>query len=110
MRQLETEAVESFEPTGERDVSGCPFHRARPLLAPDDELVLPRHKRIVAGYSTNELGATEFRVDSGDKEIVFDEPELFAFGEGLVKQSRFVAQSATTWGTGYAWPRVRELL
>ncbi|MGH2396626.1 MAG: hypothetical protein ACRDFW_06490 [bacterium] len=35
---------------------------------------------------------------------------MFAFGETLAKQSRFVARTATTWGNGYDWPRVQELL
>jgi hypothetical protein len=41
---------------------------------------------------------------------VFDESALFAFGETLTKYARFVAGTATDWGNGYEWPRVRELL
>lgn len=82
----------------------------RAWLAADDELVLPKHKRVFIQYVDAESGATELRLYYGDKEISFDEPELFGFGEGLAKQSRFVASTATTWGENYEWPRIRELL
>ena len=55
-------------------------------------------------------GETELHLYYAEKELVFDEPELFAFGEGLAQQARFVAKTATTWGEGYDWPRVQELL
>jgi hypothetical protein len=76
----------------------------------ETELFFPMHKRVIAQYATGESGATELRLYYGDKEISFDEPELFAFGESLARQSRFVAGSATSWGDGYEWSRVRELL
>jgi hypothetical protein len=79
-------------------------------LEAQHELVFPAHKRITANYSSNAEGARELHLQYGEKEIVFDEPELFAFGEGLARHSRFVASSATTWGEGYDWPRVSELL
>ena len=41
---------------------------------------------------------------------MFDEPDLFAFGEALVRHGSFVAKDSTTWGEGYDWPRMRELL
>ena len=79
-------------------------------LAATDELVLPKHKRVFVQYVDGENGARELRLYYGDKEISFDEPELFDFGEGLAKQSRFMAGDATTWGANYDWPRMRELL
>src|SRR5262245_6662405 len=97
----------------EPEASRCPMHAMRlqsDALQPDDELVLPKPKRMAASYSTNEQGATELHLYYGEKEILFDEPELFAFGEGLAKQTSFPAVSATSWGAGYEWPRVRELL
>lgn len=45
-----------------------------------------------------------------DKEISFDEPELFAFGETLAKQTCFRAGDATGWGYGYGWDQVLPLL
>ena len=82
----------------------------RTTVDPDDQLILPKHKRVIAAYSSNEAGATELHLHYGEKEILFDEPELFAFGEGLAKQSSFVASTATTWGKGYNWLRVCTLL
>jgi hypothetical protein len=90
----------------------CPLQHPTPAaaLAPDEELVLPLHKRVVTQYAAGEDGAPELRLYYGDKEISFDEPELFPFGERLAKQERFLAGSAAGWGPGYAWPQVRELL
>src|SRR5436305_1773409 len=68
------------------------------------------HKRMVAQYAVGESGARELHLYYGDKEICFDEPELFAFGEALAKQPRFLACGATEWGDGYEWSRVQELL
>jgi hypothetical protein len=82
----------------------------RASLAATDELVLPKHKRVFVQYVDGDNGARELRLYYGDKEISFDEPELFDFGEGLAKQSRFMAGDATTWGANYDWPRMRELL
>jgi len=79
-------------------------------LAADDELVFPKHKRAFVQYVTGESGAAELHLYYGDKEISFDEPELFDFGEGLAKQPRFLAGTATTWGKDYDWPRIRVLL
>lgn len=82
----------------------------RAALAATDELVLPKHKRVFVQYVNGESGVPELHLYYGDKEISFDEPELFDFGEGLAKQSRFLAGDATTWGANYDWPRIRELL
>jgi hypothetical protein len=82
----------------------------RASLAATDELVLPKHKRVFVQYVDGENGARELRLYYGEKEVSFDEPELFDFGEGLARQSRFMAGDATTWGANYDWPRMRELL
>jgi hypothetical protein len=82
----------------------------RRFVDADDELVLYMHKRVIAQYATNEYGATELRLYYGPKEISFDEPDLFAFGETLAKQTRFIAKAATAWGNGYDWPRIQGLL
>jgi hypothetical protein len=80
--------------------------------APDmnDMLALPLHKRMVSQYTARESGARELRLYYGAKEISFDEPELFGFGEALAKQSQFQARAAMGWGSGYEWPQVKELL
>src|SRR6266478_6153254 len=80
------------------------------VLEAGDELAFPKHKRVVIQYVTDESGVTVLHLHYDEKEIVFDEPALVAFGETLAKQARFVAGTATTWGQGYAWPRVQALL
>lgn len=112
MNELISERTESSPPVHGQEAFGCPLDASpQPLLlAADDELVLPKHKRVVTQYSTDGSGVTELHLYYGEKEISFDDPQLFAFGENLAKQARFVAGSATRWGEGYTWPRVRELL
>ncbi|MBM0106802.1 hypothetical protein JM946_18875 [Steroidobacter sp. S1-65] len=100
--------MESRESCSVQDSLGQ--ERGAGWLGADDELIFPKHKRVFAQYVTGEGGVTELRLYYGDKEISFDEPELFEFGEGLAKQPRFIAGTATTWGPNYEWPRIRELL
>lgn len=94
----------------------CPVHtaglpEALPAgLQPTDLLHLPLHQRTLTQFAVNEDGVRELRLYCGDKEICFDEPELFAFGQTLGRQSRFVAGDALHWGSPIAWPRLRELL
>jgi hypothetical protein len=88
----------------------CPLQCTSQELQPEDELIFPKHKRVVTLYEKGESGQLELHLHYRAIEIVFDEPELFAFAETLVKQARFVAASAQGWGPGYAWPRVQELL
>lgn len=72
--------------------------------------MFPKHRRTVVQYSTGESGVAELHLYYDDKEISFDEPDLFPFGETLAKQARFTAGDATGWGEGYEWPRIRDLL
>lgn len=93
--------------------NGCPMHTGTTKeinIGPDDCLYFPSHKRAISQYAKNESGATELRLYYEDKEISFDEPELFAFGESLVRQPKFSAIAATTWGNGYSWAQVKTLL
>jgi hypothetical protein len=95
------------------DIIDCPMHTIhaeRPALSAEDELIFPYHKRVVVQYLTDASGGRELHLYYGEKEISFDEPELFAFGEGLARCERFLARDAIAWGTGYEWPRIRELL
>jgi hypothetical protein len=79
-------------------------------LAPTDVLHLPLHQRMLTQRATGEAGEPELRLFYADKEICFDEPELFSFGETLARQSHFVARDALGWGTPGDWLRVRALL
>jgi hypothetical protein len=86
------------------------FQAEPPALTPRDELVFPMHKRVFTQFFIDRSGIRELHLYYGDKEISFDEPELFAFGQALAKQARFQAGAATAWGEGYDWEKVRELL
>jgi hypothetical protein len=90
----------------------CPFHghQAAAGLQPTDVLSLPLHRRTVVQYSQREDGVRELHLYYADKEISFDEPELFAFGEQLARQDHFTAIDTLLWGPGYEWPRMQGLL
>src|SRR5688572_3139439 len=83
---------------------------ACPVVSQHNDLMIPKHRRMVVQYSTDEADVTELHLYYGVKEISFDEPDLFPFGETLAKQARFTAGDATGWGEGYEWPRIRDLL
>lgn len=78
-------------------------------LHQDDELLFPMSKGAFAQYWEDEETPRELRVYFRDKEIAFDEPAFYTFGETLIKQSRFRAGDALQWGE-YEWPRVRQML
>src|SRR5947209_6424687 len=77
----------------------------RPFVSTWDDLVIPKHRRMVVQYLTDEAGVNGLHLYHGDKEISFEDPGLFPFGETLAKQARFTAGDATSWGGGYEWPR-----
>jgi hypothetical protein len=79
-------------------------------LGLEDELVFLKARRAYIQHFVHTTGATQLNVYFGDKVISFDEPDEFGFGESLAMQSTFRAGSATTWGAGYKWERVRPLL
>jgi hypothetical protein len=79
-------------------------------VRPTDRLRVPHPKRMSHAYVTTETGARELCIYYGVKEVSFDEERLFAFGEQLVRQSSFTAETATAWGPGYAWSELRPLL
>jgi hypothetical protein len=83
-----------------------------PPMDPHEMLYVPLRRRFVSEYVTNPEGNRELLIHFGFKEVSFDEPDLFSFGETLIKQDQFMAGSATTWSTGepYEWERVRRLL
>lgn len=91
----------------------CPFHpseSAKPGLTGTEELIFPFNKRAIVQYAHNDVGALELRIFYDDKEISFDEPKLFAFGETLTQQTRFMAEATTLWGPGYPWSQIKPLL
>lgn len=89
----------------------CPVQpQTAKVLALEDELLFPLHKRAIVQYALGESGARELFIFYDDKEISFDEPALFAFGETLAKQARFAAKTALSWGEGYQWQHIQPLL
>jgi len=104
---------DSMELTNEDMPSSCPRHKLQKQsrqLDADDELVFPLHKCAIVQYSTDAAGERELHLYYGDKEISFDEEELFEFGESLSKQARFIAKTALDWGSDCQWPRIHALL
>lgn len=79
-------------------------------LQSGDELRLPMSRRMVVQQAVSDEGRPELILYYEDKEVSFDEPHLFAFGETLARQDRFRADAATAWGDGYDWSEVRDLL
>lgn len=78
-------------------------------LHQSDELLFPLSKGAFAQYWEDEDTPRELRVYYRDKEIAFDDPDFWSFGENLIKQSRFRAGDVLQWGD-YQWPKVREML
>jgi hypothetical protein len=79
-------------------------------IEPTARLFVPHRKRISCTYVTGPEGARELRIDYGAKEVTFDDPRLFAFGEQLIATSAFTGELATTWGPGYAWDELEPML
>ena len=78
-------------------------------LRPEDELVFPLSKGAFAQFWGEAGAARELRIFYRDKQIAFDDPAFFPFGEGLIRQSRFRAGEAVSWG-GLEWPKLRPVL
>jgi hypothetical protein len=84
--------------------------QAEPLDPHEMLFVVPR-KRFVPVYYPNESGIQELTLHVGEREISFDEPELFPWAEKLIEQDSFMAAAATTWSAQpLEWPRVQTLL
>jgi hypothetical protein len=79
------------------------------VLNQDDELVFPMSKAAFSQYWEDADTPRELRVFYKDKEITFDDPTFWSFGENLIKQSTFRAGDALEWGAN-DWPKVREML
>ena len=78
-------------------------------LHQDDMLLFPMSKGAFSQYWEDEETPRELRVYYRDKEIAFDDPAFYSFGETLIKQSSFRAGDALQWGD-YEWPKVRQML
>ena len=92
-----------------RGAESVPLPHA-PALDAGQELFFPMHQRVIVQYSGEAEDGRQLHLYYGDKEITFEDPSLFKFGESLARQSRFVAGSAIAWGDGQSWQQVREML
>lgn len=81
-------------------------------IQPTDVLFIPKRRRFTRAMLANPEGGEALHIFFGEKEIVFDEPDLLPFGQKLFEVDRFKAEEATAWSSAapYDWPRVRELL
>jgi hypothetical protein len=79
-------------------------------LQRNDYLALPKHQRVIPQYSTHLDGTLEMRLNFGSQNVSFVSPDLFEFGEALSRHAMFRAESAVTWGVGYHWDQIGELL
>jgi hypothetical protein len=91
------------------DISDEEDNNSKRALHQDDELLFPMSKGAFSQYWEDEETPRELRVYYRDKEIAFDDPAFYSFGETLIKQSRFRAGDALQWGD-YEWPKVRQML
>ena len=108
MNESMHEHMDLMEEHATSNVDGCPMDgmpSEDPQLDENTNLLFREHRHLFVEYSTAESGDRELHLYYGDKEIAFDDPELFAFGEGLAKHERFMAREATTWGSGYEGAR-----
>ncbi|MGH7294627.1 MAG: hypothetical protein ACRELB_06835, partial [Polyangiaceae bacterium] len=83
-----------------------------PELQRTEVLCVPKRRRLVHNRLKGSGGQDVLHVFYGEKEIVFDEPELLPFGDGLLQIERFRAEEAMAWSNGapHEWDRVRGLL
>ena len=91
----------------------CPMHGyadGAESVSPEDELCFSKRKRLHSAYLRSLDGQPEFHIYYGNKEVIFDEPELFAFAETLVQEARFSAGATMRWGGGYPWSKVSKVL
>ena len=108
-RQRPARAAASARTRGQAAGATGSVSRASPI-SPDEQLLLPWHRRMVAQRSSDRDGRPSLRLFHGDKEVSFDEPELFAFGLALGRQPAFLARQALDWAPGLQWPRLQGLL
>jgi hypothetical protein len=81
-------------------------------LQRNEVLCIPRRRRLVHNRYKGTEGQDVLHVFYGEKEIVFDEPELLPFGDKLLSTERFRAEEAMSWSNGspLEWEKVRDLL
>jgi hypothetical protein len=81
-------------------------------LQREEVLWVPKRRRLVHARLKGAEGQDVLHLFYGEKEIVFDDPELLPFGGKLLEADRFRAEEAMSWSGGapYEWDKVRDLL
>jgi hypothetical protein len=93
--------------------ASCPMNRrsdSEPAIFPHEELCFAKRRRVQSAYVRSVNGELEFHIYYGNKEVIFDEPELFPFAETLVREAQFAAGATTSWGSGYSWQQMSKVL
>jgi hypothetical protein len=80
-----------------------------PMLDPDTVLVMPLARNVLMQWDVGDTAEKQLTLFYLDKEITFDEPSHFAFGEYLASNARFRAGDAADWG-GIGWEIASTLL
>jgi hypothetical protein len=77
-----------------------------------DVLFVPKRRRMTHTMLRSPEGQDVLHIFYGEKEIIFDEPDLLPFGNRLLEVDRFRAEEATAWSgeAPYDWEKVRPLL
>lgn len=79
------------------------------IVQRDDLLVFPMSKSAVVQHGSDADGAAMLTLFYGDKEVTFDDPAHFGFGEMLARQSHFAAGDAALWCDA-GWPQITAML
>jgi hypothetical protein len=81
-------------------------------LQRSEVLCIPKRRRLLHSKLNDAEGNEVLHIFYGEKEIIFDEPELVPFGEKLLELERFRAEEAMSWSNGapHDWAKVREML
>jgi hypothetical protein len=78
-------------------------------LNPDTVLVMPLARNVLMQWDVGDAGEKQLTLFYFSKEITFDEPSHFAFGENLASNARFRAGDAAGWGA-IGWEVASTLL
>lgn len=82
-------------------------------LHPDDVLAVRNPAQWTCVDARDAEGRPFVEIFTGQREILFDEPDILPFGRALAKRTRFAAGDATRWagdGQSYPWEQVQDML
>ena len=79
------------------------------VITPATRLVVPMARAMLLQHGANDNGAPQLTLYHRGKEVSWDDPRHFAFGEGLVRSPRFTAAEAAEW-SGLDWSETAAML